>query len=78
MVTIQNAQVYSAKGEMAYQIDYSNGTSVRAVESRGNIIRNEYLAADGGWEQAGKSYKVDHSKTRQAERVKAAAVNFCK
>ena len=77
MITIQNVQVYSTHGSMAYQIDYSNGTSVRAVESRGQIIRNEFKAG-GEWKQAGKAYKVDHSKTRQGERVKAAAVNLCK
>jgi hypothetical protein len=77
MITIQNAQVYSTKGEMAYQIDYSNGTSVRAVESNGQIIRNEVKTANG-WKQAGKAYRVENSKTRQAERVKAAAMEFCK
>ena len=73
MVNITNAQVYSANGAMVYQIDYSNGTSVRAVESRGQIIRNEYKTAQG-WKQAGKEYKVDHSKHRQAEKIKAAAI----
>ena len=77
MITIQNAQVYSTQGSMAYQIDYSNGTSVRAVESRGQIIRNEYKI-QAGWKQAGKAYKVDHSKRRQGERIKAAAMEFCR
>jgi hypothetical protein len=49
----------------------------RAVESRGQIIRNEYKTP-AGWRQAGKAYKVDHSKRRQGERIKAAAVEFCK
>ena len=77
MITIQNAQVYSTQGSMAYQIDYSNGTSVRAVESRGQIIRNEHKTP-AGWKQAGKAYKVDHSKRRQGERIKATAMEFCK
>jgi hypothetical protein len=47
MVTIQSAQVYSTKGEMAYQINYSNGVSVRAVESADRFIRKE-------WEDAGR------------------------
>ena len=77
MITIQNAQVYSTQGSMAYQIEYSNGTSIRAVESRGQIIRNEYKTP-AGWKQAGKAYKVDHSKRRQGERIKATAMEFCK
>ena len=77
MITIQSAQVYSTQGSMAYQIDYSNGTSVRAVESRGQIIRNEYKTT-AGWKQAGKAYVVDHSKRRQGEKIKAAAMEFCK
>ena len=77
MITIKNASIYSTQGSIAYQIDYSNGTSVRAVESRGQIIRNEYDTPTG-WKQAGKAYKVDHSKRRQGERIKAAAMEFCK
>ena len=77
MITIKNAQVYSTHGAIAYQIDYSNGTSVRSVESPGQIIRNEFKAG-GEWKQAGKSYKVGYSKTRQGERIKVAAVEFCK
>ena len=77
MITIQSAQVYSMQGSMAYQIDYSNGASVRAVESRGQIIRNEYKTP-AGWKQAGKTYVVNHNKRRQGERIKAAAVEFCK
>ena len=76
MIQITNATIYSTKGEMAYQIDYSNGTSIRAVESN-QIIRNERKTAEG-WKQAGKAYRVEHSKTRQAEKVKAAAIEFCK
>jgi len=76
MIHITNATIYSTKGEMAYQIDYSDGTSIRAVESN-RIIRKEHKTAEG-WKQAGKAYRVEHSKTRQAEKVKAAAIEFCK
>ena len=77
MITVQSAQIYSTQGSMAYQINYSNGTSVRAVESRSQISRNEYRTLSG-WKQAGKAYKIDHSKCRQGERIKAAAIEFCK
>lgn len=77
MITVRNAQVYSMQGSIAYQLDYSDGTSVRAVESVGQIIRNEYKTPTG-WKQAGKTYKVNHSKTRQGERVKAMALALCR
>ena len=76
MIQITSAQIYSMKGEMAYQIDYSNGACIRAVESK-QIIRNEIKTASG-WRQAGKAYRVEHSKTRQAERIKSAAIEFCR
>jgi len=77
MIQITNATIYSTKGEMAYQIDYSNGTSVRAVESTGQIIRKEFKAATG-WKQVGKPYKVNHNRKRQAERIKDQAAKLCK
>jgi len=75
MITIKNAQIYSMKGEMAYEVEYSDGTKVRVVESAGNIIRNEYLK-DGKWIQAGKAYVVQHNKKRQAERLKEEVKKF--
>lgn len=77
MITVQNAQVYSTQGEMAYEIKYSDGTVVRAVESSGNIIRAEYKTASG-WKLTHKPYVVKHSKVRNAERIKAAAQAFCR
>jgi hypothetical protein len=79
MVTIKSASVYSINGgaAMAYQIDYSEGTSIRVVEEPGQIIRNEYKTADG-WTQSGKSYIVRHNRARQGERIKAKAIAFCK
>jgi uncharacterized alpha/beta hydrolase family protein len=68
VINIQDAKMYSMKGEMAYQIDYDNGVSVRSVVSPNKIIRNEYKTVDG-WKQAGKPYVIAHSKNRQAERV---------
>jgi hypothetical protein len=76
MITIQNAQVYSAQGEIAYQVDYSDGTKVRAVESKGSIIRKEWLK-NSTWTAVGKPYVVNHSKVRDAEKIKAAAIKFC-
>lgn len=76
MVTIQNASIYSVQGEVAYQIDYSNGVSVRSVEGHGKIIRVE-SKIDGIWLQTLKPYKVMHNKKRNGERIKAAAIAFC-
>lgn len=76
MITVANAAKYStAQGEMAYSITYSEGTKVRAVESKDNIIRQEVLTK-GEWILAGKPYVVDHSKKRQAERIKASVLKF--
>lgn len=77
MITVTNASHYSINkaSEMAYEIEYSDGTKVRAVESVGNTIRREYK--DGTeWKMAGKSYVVDHSKNRQAEKIKATVLAF--
>lgn len=77
MIKIQGAQIYSTQGCMAYQVDYSDGTSVRAIECPGHIIRKEYKA-QSGWQQSGKAYKIEHNKHRQGERIKAAAISFCR
>jgi len=68
-VTIINCAAYSINKatEMAYQIDYSEGTKVRVVVGAG-MVRNEYLK-DGAWVQSGKAYVVAHNKQRQAERA---------
>jgi hypothetical protein len=74
-VTIINAAKYTTKGEVAYELTYSEGTKVRAVESKGNIIRNEWL--DGAeWKISGKPYIVDHNKKRQAERIKQDVIEW--
>lgn len=75
MITVQNATIYSAQGETAYQVDYSDGTQVRAVESTGNIIRKEYKHR-GEWKMVGKPYVVKHSKVRAAEVLKKMAQEF--
>lgn len=69
MITIVNAQIYNVKDGVAYSVEYSDGTKVRVVESKGDMIRNEYLKG-AEWVQAGKAYVVDHNKKRQAERIK--------
>jgi hypothetical protein len=67
MITITNASRYSTKGAIAHQVDYSDGTSVRAVEGDG-MIRAEYLS-NGAWKQSGKAYVVTSDKRRNAERI---------
>ena len=76
MITVSNATKYSVKGEMAYQLAYSDGTSVRAVESKGNIIRMEYKKENGEWAQSGKTYVIQHNRQRNAERIKAEVTEF--
>jgi hypothetical protein len=75
MITITSAAVYSIKGEIAYEITYSEGTKVRAVESKGNIIRKEAMI-DGEWKLVGKPYVVVHNKQRAAEKIKKQAQEF--
>jgi len=72
MITVKNTSRYSMSGasEMAYQIEYSDGTKVRAVESVGRIIRRECMLA-GAWVLAGKPYVIVANKKRQAEKIKA-------
>lgn len=79
MITITNATIYSINKatEMAYQVEYSNGTVVRVVESKDQIIRNEYKK-NGEWVQSGKAYIVNNDKKRQAERLKDTVISFVK
>ena len=74
MVTIQDASVYSLKGEIAYQIDYNEGTSIRVVDAPGRIIRTEHKTANG-WVST-KPYKVTRDNRRNGERIKAMVINF--
>jgi len=71
MITIANASVYSInKGtELAYELVYSDGGVVRAVDSSNGTIRKEYLCK-GEWKLSGKPYIVARNKQRQAERIK--------
>jgi hypothetical protein len=75
MIEITNASVYSTKGEIAYQITYSDGTEVRALQSPGHIVRTEYKK-NGEWIQRSKPYVVNHSKARNAERIIASVWGF--
>jgi hypothetical protein len=68
MIELTNAAMYSTKGEIAYQADYSDGTSVRAVYGRDGMIRQEWKAG-AEWKPAGKPYVVRKDKKRQAERL---------
>jgi hypothetical protein len=61
--------MYSVNGAMVYQVEYSEGTIIRVIESPGAVIRSEYKTADG-WRPAGKPYIVRHDKKRQSERIK--------
>ena len=76
MITVTDATKYTVKGEMAYQLAYSDGTQARSVESKGNIIRIEYKKENGDWVQSGKPYVVKHNSRRQAERIKDEVIKF--
>lgn len=52
MIAISH-QIYPINGGMAYQVDYSDGLKLRAVEGNGTI-RQEY-EHDGAWLQVGES-----------------------
>lgn len=70
MVTIiSTAVVILSATETAYQIVYSEGTQVRAVESADGWIRKEWLKK-GVWTLVGKPYVVKSSKGRNAERIR--------
>ncbi|SAL59437.1 hypothetical protein AWB71_03284 [Caballeronia peredens] len=75
MIVILNASIYSTKGEMAYEALFSNGTKVRAVESKGGHIRKE-VEAGQQWIQCGKPYVIKRDKSRQAEMLKQSVVAF--
>jgi len=77
MIILTNASKYSINGgtEMAFQIDYTDGTSVRAVIALNGTIRKEYKN-NGTWMQAGKPYKIKHNKKRHAEQIKETVNEF--
>jgi hypothetical protein len=75
MIQITNATIYSMKGEVAYQVDYSEGSQVRAVVGKDGWIRKEFKI-NGEWKLSGKSYKVRSDRKRQAERLIDIAKQF--
>jgi hypothetical protein len=76
MITVIEAQMYSMKNEMAYQITYSDNTTVRVIESKDKTIRSEYYF-NSLW-IAGKKYVVKHNSKRQYERIKQKVLNYLK
>lgn len=70
-VSITNAQIYSINNgsQVAYEIEYSEGTKVRAVVSAGGWIHNEGKMVGDEWKASGKAYIVNKNKTRQGERI---------
>lgn len=68
MVKIESTSSYSIKGEIAYQINYSDSSKVRAVVSRSGFIRKEFVV-NGEWKLVGKPYLVKNDRGRQAERI---------
>jgi hypothetical protein len=74
MIIIENASIYSTNGDMAYEIQYSDGTTVRALVSN-SIIRKEWKK-NGEWVLSGKPYKVVHNKRRNAERIVETVKNW--
>lgn len=78
-VTIVNAAEYSTNGgEMAYQVDYSDGTQVRVVVGRDGYARKQYKNAQGVWVGAGKPYIVRSDRKRQGDRLIASVKAFLK
>ena len=75
MITVQDAAIYSMNGAMAYELTYSEGTKVRAVETRDGIIRKESKRFGAVW-VPGKPYVVTYSAARAAERIKRTAREF--
>lgn len=74
-VEIVNASIYSIEGGMAHQIDYSEGTKVRAVVMRDGWIRKEYKKGEA-WVLVGKPYVVKRDKKRDAEKLVEIAKAF--
>jgi hypothetical protein len=74
MIIIENASIYSTNGDMAYEIQYSDGTTVRVLVSN-SIIRKEWKK-NGEWVLSGKPYKVVHNKRRNAERIVETVKNW--
>ena len=75
MVIIQSASIYSTGGSVAHQIDYSDGTSLRVIESRSHWLQTEQKKKNG-WVRVGRAYKVQADKRRSAERVQKTAQKF--
>lgn len=72
MITIISAQIYFVvQGkELAYQLEYSDGTKVRAVETTYGYIRKEWKDGDE-WKLSGKPYIVKKDSNRAVELIKA-------
>lgn len=77
MITLTAAQTYSINNgtEVAYEVEYSEGTKVRAVVSAGGWIRKEAFQC-GAWVACGKPYVVQHNAKRQAERLVETVKKF--
>ena len=75
MITVQAATTYSMNQatEMAFEVEYSDGTKVRAVTSKTGFIRKEWKKGES-WVLSGKPYMVEANKKRAAERT----INICK
>lgn len=68
-VTVTNAYTASINNatEVAHVVEWSDGTTVRAVVGAG-MIRKEYKQGQE-WKQSGKPYTVRHDRKRQGERI---------
>lgn len=69
-VSIVGVQMYgiNKQTEMAYQVEYSEGTIVRVVESKGGWLRKEYKSNDS-WVLVGNPYLVKKNKKRDGEKI---------
>ena len=77
MITVVNARIYSMNScsEFAYEMEYSEGTIVRAVVSKDQFIRKEWKD-NGVWKMSGKPYIVSKDKKRAAEKIVDIVTKF--
>lgn len=70
MITVVNARIYTMNScsEIAHEMEYSEGTIVRAVVSTNQFIRKEWKD-NGVWKMVGKPYIVSKDKKRAAEKI---------
>lgn len=71
MVTVINASIYSINqnAALAYELEYDEGTKVRAVVTKDGWIYKEGKLKGEAWKAAGEKYRVKANAKRQGERM---------